>query len=216
MCKLSFFQPEFLVDFGHRADGEGEEVPEFHPELGALADAVAVDAGGERLVLHLFLEAGGLHAFHARGAHERRRDHESGHGFPAAQRVVEGGGGLHAGHFAVVGADGVQGFLGQAVADAFGADEAVFRGLVVGEGIVEIVQQAGQPPDFLVLPQMPGEGAHDGFRRQRMLDKVFFRAERQQQFQSLFAIEHGSLRGLESNVEAAAYRSAAAKSSAGE
>ena len=113
-------------------------------------------------------------------------------------------------------ADGVQGFFGQAVSDAVGSDEAVLRWVVMGEGIVEIVQQAGQPPDFLVLPQMPGEGAHDGFRRQRVLDKVFFRAECQQQFQSLFAIEHGSLRVLGSNVEPAAYRSAAAKSSVGE
>lgn len=115
-----FLSPELLVDFRHRPDGEGEEVAEFKPQLRALPDTVTVDAGGKRFILHFFLEAGGLHTFHARGAHERRRDHKPGHGFPAAQGVVEGGGGSHAGHLAVVGADGVQGFFGQAVADAFG------------------------------------------------------------------------------------------------
>ena len=88
---------------------------------------------------------------HTRGAHECRRDHKPGHGFPAAQGVVEGGGGGHAGHFAVVGADGVQGFFGQAVADAFGSDEAVLGGIIMGKGIVEIVQQPGQAPHLFVL-----------------------------------------------------------------
>ena len=185
-----FAQPELLVDFRHRPDGEGEEVAEFKPQLRALPDTVTVDAGGKRFILHFFLEAGGLHTFHARGAHERRRDHKPGHGFPAAQGVVEGGGGSHAGHLAVVGADGVQGFFGQAVADAFGSDEAVFGGVLMGEGIVEIVQQPGQAPDFLVLAQMPGKGAHDRFRGQRVLDEMFFGAEFVQKGQSLFAVEH--------------------------
>ena len=89
-----------------------------------------------------------------------------------------------------MGADGVQGFFGQAVADAFGSDEAVFGGVLMGEGIVEIVQQPGQAPDFLVLAQMPGKGAHDRFRGQRVLDEMFFGAEFVQKGQSLFAVEH--------------------------
>ena len=84
----------------------------------------------------------------------------------------------------------VQGFFGQAVADAFGSDEAVLGGVLMGEGIVEIVQQPSQAPDFLVLAQMPGKGAHDRFRGQRVLDEMFFGAEFVQKGQSLFAVEH--------------------------
>lgn len=58
-----------------------------------------------------------------------------------------------------------------------GSDEAVLGGVLMGEGIVEIVQQPGQAPDFLVLAQMPGKGAHDRFRGQRVLDEMFFGAE---------------------------------------
>lgn len=49
-----FPQPEFLVDFRHRPDGEGEEVAEFKPQLRALPDTVTVDAGGKRFYPSFF------------------------------------------------------------------------------------------------------------------------------------------------------------------
>ena len=68
--------------------------------------------------------------------------------------------------------------------------DGVQLGLVVVLFPVEIVQQPGQAPDFLVLAQMPGKGAHDRFRGQRVLDEMFFGAEFVQKGQSLFAVEH--------------------------
>jgi len=34
------------------------------------------------------------------------------------------------------------------------------------------MEQSGQSPLLLIIAQSPGEGAHDGFRRQHVFDKV--------------------------------------------
>lgn len=138
----------------------------------ALTDHIAGTAGGEFLVLELFLQAGKLHIRHAvAGTHPRRRADQ-------ARQLV--GGKKHLFHFQLrlhVHAQPVAVAHHRVNESVLRADLPQklrrFHAVLLRVAFkIHIVQKADQPPEILFFPiaQFPGIVAHHAFHRQRVLN----------------------------------------------
>lgn len=178
---------------GHGRDGERQKGVQLKARLGALPDIVTVDRGSEGLVFHFFLDAPGFHAFEARRPHACRGGDEPRDGFTAAQGIVQPACGGAAGHFAIMGANGGETALRQLAGEQVRPVKAVAFGPVGSGGIIHIMQQAGQPPGFLIFAKMARHGAQDRFRSQGMLEQRRPQPLPRQKFQRFRSCNHGIL-----------------------
>lgn len=178
---------------GHGRDGERQKGVQLKARLGALPDIVTVDRSGEGLVFHFLPDAPGFHARKARGPHARRGGDEPRDGFTAAQGVVKPACGGAAGHFAIMGANGGKTGLRQLSGEQIRPVQTVAFGMVGSGGIIHIVQQAGQPPGFLIFAKMARHGAQDRLRSQGVLKQGRAQPLPGQKFHRFRSCDHGIL-----------------------
>ena len=129
-------------------------------------DLLPVDPRRERLLLQLLLHGRDLHARAPLGPDQRGRHQQPGH------RV-----GVHHGLRHQVGAVLLvrvrehavdHAFVDAGLAEPLGGEPGVVGRVVPGVVLVEVVEQAGQPPQVLVLLEAPRERAHHALDRDQV------------------------------------------------